>query len=120
MEPSPIGNVQVQNSSVRCVDGLARLVRVACYSENVRNCGEHTMGRLTINLDDDLHRALKEAAARQSRSLASIIEESLRLRGIQDQAGARALIAQARTRVQMDPDEATALAADETQTVRKR
>ena len=78
------------------------------------------MGRLTIKLDDDLHRALKETAARQGRSLASIIDESLRLRGIQDQTGARALIAQARTRAQLDPDEATALAADETQAVRKR
>jgi predicted transcriptional regulator len=40
------------------------------------------MSRLTITLDDDLHRALKETAVRQGRSIASIIEESLRLRGI--------------------------------------
>lgn len=78
------------------------------------------MSRLTITLDDDLHRALKEAAARQGRSLTSIIEESLRLRGIQDQAGARTLVAQARRRTQMDPDEAIALAVEETQAVRKQ
>lgn len=40
------------------------------------------MPRLTISLADRIHRALKEAAARQNRSMASIIEESLELRGI--------------------------------------
>ena len=35
------------------------------------------MPRLTISLADRTHRALKEAAARQNRSMASIIEESL-------------------------------------------
>ncbi len=78
------------------------------------------MSRLTITLDDNLHRALKETAARQGRSLASIIEESLRLRGIHDQASARALVAQARRRAQMNADDATALAVGETQAVRTR
>ncbi|WP_242475268.1 hypothetical protein [Thiohalocapsa halophila] len=55
------------------------------------------MSRLTITLKAALHRALKETAARQKRSIASIIEESLRLRGIRDQASARSLVAQART-----------------------
>jgi plasmid stability protein len=31
------------------------------------------MSPLTITLDDDLHRALKETAARQGRSIAAII-----------------------------------------------
>jgi len=78
------------------------------------------MSRLTITLDDDLHRALKETAARQGRSIASIVEESLRLRGIQDQAGARALVAQARMRAQLDDDEALKFAVEETRAVRKR
>ena len=78
------------------------------------------MSRLTITLDDDLHRALKETAARQGRSIASIIEESLRLRGIQDLAGARALVAQARQRAQLDSDEALTLAVEETRAVRQR
>ena len=78
------------------------------------------MTRLTITLNDDLHRALKETAARQGRSIASIIEESLRLRGIQDQASARALVAQARKRAHLDPDTALELAVKETRTVRKR
>ena len=75
--------------------------------------------RLTITLDDDLHRALKETAARQGRSIASIIEESLRLRGILDQASARALVEQARKRAQLGPDEALALAVGETRAARK-
>jgi predicted transcriptional regulator len=78
------------------------------------------MSRLTITLDDDLHRALRETAARQGRSITSIIEESLRLRGIQDQASALALVAQARMRGQLDPDKALELAVEETLAARKR
>lgn len=78
------------------------------------------MSRLTITLDDDLHRALKETAARQGRSIASIIEESLRLRGIQGQASARALVAEARQRAQLDADEAMSLAVEETRNTRRR
>jgi len=50
------------------------------------------MSRLTITLDDDLHRALKEASARQGRSIGKLIEESLRLRGIKPAEEARALV----------------------------
>ena len=78
------------------------------------------MSRLTITLDDDLHRAVKETAARQGRSIASIIEESLRLRGIQDQASARALVAQARMRAQLDADKALELTVEETHAARRQ
>lgn len=78
------------------------------------------MTRLTITLDDDLHRALKETAARQGRSIASIIEESLRLRGIKDQASARALVEQARRRSGLDQDVAMELAVEETRAARER
>ncbi|MCC5863208.1 MAG: ribbon-helix-helix protein, CopG family [Gammaproteobacteria bacterium] len=78
------------------------------------------MTRLTVTLDDDLHRALKETAARQGRSIASIIEESLRLRGIQGQASARALVEQARRRAELDPDRAVELAVEETRAARQR
>ncbi len=77
------------------------------------------MSRLTITLDDDLHRALKETAARQGRSITSIIEESLRLRGIQDQKSARALVEKARQHAQLEPDEATAVAVEETHIARR-
>lgn len=76
------------------------------------------MSRLTITLDDDLHRALKETAARQSRSIASIIEESLRPRGIRDQASARALVIKARERAALGANEALDLAVSETRAVR--
>ena len=56
------------------------------------------MVRLTISLADRTHRALKEAAARQNRSMASIIEESLTLRGIQPLDSAREIVAKARAR----------------------
>ena len=78
------------------------------------------MSRLTITLNDDLHRALKEAAARQGRSIASIVEESLRLRGIRDQESARALVAQARKRARLAPDQALELAVEETRAARRR
>lgn len=76
------------------------------------------MTRLTISLNDDLHRALKETAARQKRSIASIIEESLRLRGIQDQATARTLVDRARARSALDADAALSLAVEETRAAR--
>jgi len=76
------------------------------------------MSRLTITLNDDLHRALKATAVRQQRSIASIIEESLRLRGIQDQASARSLVEQARARSSLDADTALVLAVEETRAAR--
>ena len=78
------------------------------------------MTRLTITLDDDLHRALKETAARQGRSIGSIIEESLRLRGIQDGASAKALVAQARGRARLSAKRALDLAVEETRSARGR
>jgi predicted transcriptional regulator len=78
------------------------------------------MSRLTITLDDELHHALKETAARQGRSITSIIEESLRLRGIQGRASAQALVAQTRKRAQCDAEKALELAVAETQAARKR
>lgn len=76
------------------------------------------MSRLTITLSDDLHRALKETAARQRRSIASIIEESLRLRGIREYASAQTLVDQARARAALDAEAALSLAVEETRTAR--
>ena len=78
------------------------------------------MSRLTVTLNDNLHRALRETAARQGRSIASIVEESLRLRGIQDPASPRALVTQARQRAQLEPDAALELAVEEARAARKR
>ncbi len=76
------------------------------------------MSRLTISLDDDLHRALKETAARQGRSIGKIIEESLHLRGIKPMQSARQLVARARTASRLSEDEATRLAVRETRSQR--
>ena len=77
------------------------------------------MVRLTISLADRTHRALKEAAARQNRSIASIIEESLKLRGMQPLDSAREIVAKARVRSRLDADQAMALAVKETRHSRK-
>lgn len=78
------------------------------------------MTRLTITLADRTHRALKEAAARQGRSMASIIEESLEMRGIQPLDTAREIVAKVRGRSGLDADAAMTLAVKETRRQRKR
>ena len=78
------------------------------------------MGRLTITLDDDLHRAVKEAAARQGRSIGKIIEESLRLRGIKSMENARELVARARRQSGCNEKEAMELAVEETRAHRSK
>lgn len=72
------------------------------------------MTRLTVTLADQTHRALKEAAARQGRSMAAIIEESLELRGIRPYETARELVLEARANSGLDSDEAMAVAVRET------
>jgi predicted transcriptional regulator len=74
---------------------------------------------LTITLDDSLHQALKEAAARQGRPIGKIIEESLVMRGIKPVESARQLVARARQKAGCGEDEALRLAVDETRSARK-
>ena len=78
------------------------------------------MGRLTITLDDDLHRALKETAARQGRSIGRIIEESLELRGIRSEESARRLVARARAHARCSEEEAVRLGVEETRSQRNQ
>lgn len=77
------------------------------------------MTRLTITLADQTHRALKEAAARQGRSMAAIIEESLEMRGIRPLETAREIVAKVRARSVLDADAAMTLAVKETARYRK-
>lgn len=77
------------------------------------------MSRLTITLDDSLHQALKETAARQGRSIGKIIEESLLLRGIKPVATARQLVARARLQAGLSEEDATRMAVEETGAQRK-
>jgi len=78
------------------------------------------VSRLTITLDDSTHQALKEAAARQGRSIGKIIEESLVLRGIKPVESARQLVARARRSAACADEEAISVAVQETHAVRKR
>lgn len=76
------------------------------------------MPRLTISLTDRTHRALKEAAARRNRSMGSIIEESLELRGIQPYDAVEDIVARARVKSRLSADDAMTLAVEETRRFR--
>jgi hypothetical protein len=76
------------------------------------------MSRLTITLNDSLHQALKETAARQGRSIGKIIEEGLLLRGIKPVESARQLVARARLQAGLSEEDATRMAAEETRAQR--
>lgn len=80
---------------------------------------EETVSRLTITLDDSLHQALKEAAARQGRSIGKLIEEGLLLRGIKPTESARQLVARARRNAECSDDKALQIANEEVRAVRK-
>jgi predicted transcriptional regulator len=77
------------------------------------------MSRLTITLDDNLHRALKEASARQGRSIGKLIEESLRLRGIKPVEDARVLVERSRSRAGLSEAEALEIAESEVRQARQ-
>ncbi|MDE2757569.1 MAG: ribbon-helix-helix protein, CopG family [Acidobacteriota bacterium] len=77
------------------------------------------MPRLTISLPDRTHRALKETAARQNRSMGSIIEESLELRGVRPYDTAKEIVARARAKSGLTADEAMVLAVEETRRFRE-
>lgn len=77
------------------------------------------MSRLTITLDNQLHQALKEAAARQRRTIGSIIEESLRMRGIGTYKRAQEIVRRARESSGLNSDEALELAVKETRQYRQ-
>jgi predicted transcriptional regulator len=78
------------------------------------------MARLTITLPDELHRALKEAAARRDRTIGDLVAESLEFYGIKTSEGARDLVAKARARSGLAEREAMALATEETRASRRR
>ncbi len=77
------------------------------------------MGRLTISLSDERHLALKEAAARQHRSIREIIENSLDNYGIKSTKCARDYVAIARANSNLNEAEAMTIAVDETRASRQ-
>ncbi len=78
------------------------------------------MARLTVTLRDDLHRALKEAAARRGKTIGELLEESLDFYGIKSTASAEELVARARDNARMNERDAVALAVAETKAHRRR
>ena len=76
--------------------------------------------RLTISLPDDLHRALKEAAARRGKTASSVIAESLLYFGIKPREDAIQLVAAARGHRPMPEDRALELALAESRESRRQ
>jgi hypothetical protein len=72
------------------------------------------MGRLTITLSPERHRALKETAFRRGKTIRSLVEESLDAYGIKTASQAAALVARARERAGMSEKAAMDLAVAET------
>jgi hypothetical protein len=77
------------------------------------------MARLTITLSPERHRALKEAALRRSKTIRSLVEESLDAYGIKTASQAAALVARARERSAMTEADAIKLAIAETRANRR-
>ena len=77
------------------------------------------MGRLTISLTDERHLALKEAAAREHKSIREIIENSLDYYGIKTKKTARSYVAMARENSGLSAEEAMDIAVQETQASRR-
>jgi len=78
------------------------------------------MARLTVTLPDDLHRALKEAAARRGTTIGTLVAESLGAYGIKSRDSAAALVARARAASGLPEPRALALAVRETRAGRRR
>ena len=76
--------------------------------------------RLTITLAEDVHRALKEAAAQRGKTMGRLVEESLRHYGIKTTGEAERLVAAARQRAALTEEQACELAVVETRAGRGR
>ena len=77
------------------------------------------MSRLTISLPDDIHQALREAAARRGTAIGSIVAESLAAYGIKTRASALELVRRAQAQAGLDEAQATGLAVAETRADRR-
>ncbi|MBZ0115113.1 MAG: CopG family transcriptional regulator [Thermoanaerobaculia bacterium] len=77
------------------------------------------MARMTITLPDQLHQALKQAAARRQQPMAEIIAESLTFYGIKSTESAAEIVARARSASRMSENEASRLALREVQATRQ-
>ena len=78
------------------------------------------MPRLTITLTPERHRALKETAYRTSKSIRSLIEESLDAYGVKTTSRAAEIVAKARRQAKLAEKEAIRIATAETRAQRRR
>jgi len=76
------------------------------------------MARITISLSDERHIALKEAAARQRKTIGQLVEESLELYGVRSMETATQLVARARRNAGLNEEEALDLASTESSSSR--
>jgi hypothetical protein len=74
---------------------------------------------MTITLHDELHQALKQAAARRQQPMAEIIAESLTFYGIKSTESATEIVARARRASRMSESEASRLALREVRSARQ-
>lgn len=70
--------------------------------------------RFTVTIPTERYIALKETAARQGKTMAEIIKESLALYGVKSKAAALDLLAKARQHAGLSADEAMQTAIRET------
>jgi hypothetical protein len=77
------------------------------------------MSRITLTLPDELHRALKEAAAVRGKTIGDLVAESVVAYGIKPREAAERLVARARERSRLDAARALALATRETRAQRR-
>lgn len=77
------------------------------------------MSRITISITRERHQALKAAAARRSKSIGQLVEESLEAYGIKPETAVADLLARARAHSRLPAAEAEALAVEETRKARR-
>lgn len=77
------------------------------------------MSRLTLTPPDELHRALKEAAAVRGKTIGDLVAESVTAYGIKPRQAAEQLVARARKRARLGAARALELATRETRAARR-
>ena len=77
------------------------------------------MSRLTLSLPDELHRALKEAAAVRGTTIGDLVAESVVAYGIKPREAAERLVARARERAALTETRALGLALREVKGARR-
>jgi len=78
------------------------------------------VSRLTITLPEELHQALREAAARRGIGLGDLIAESLEFYGVKPRETAESLVARARAKSALSEPAALELAVGETRRARSK